>query len=210
VEGWAFLLAALLWNHNFHYHDLLLSAAPLPCRAALDIGCGDGTLIGKLARRAERVIGIDTSAEMIERASSELKANRAVSGDVATLIYGDFLAHPFADEHFDFITCVATIHHMDFGAALERMKSLLQPGGRIAILGLARASGPRDFLYNAAGLITTRTLRLSRNYFDPGAPIASPLMTYSDVERTVAQLLPGATFRRLVLFRYLLTWTAPA
>jgi len=26
------------WNHNFHYHDLVLAAAPTPCRAALDVG----------------------------------------------------------------------------------------------------------------------------------------------------------------------------
>ncbi|HEX4793768.1 MAG TPA: class I SAM-dependent methyltransferase [Humisphaera sp.] len=202
-------MAAPLWNHNFHYHDLLLSMAPSPCRAALDIGCGDGALVGKLTRRAERVIGIDTSAEMIERASTDLKARRTCDDAETSFIHGDFLTHPFANERFDFITCVATIHHMDFRAAVERMKSLLQPSGTIAILGLARTSGTRDFLYDAAGFLTTRMMRLRRDYFDPGAPIADPMMTFIDVERAASELLPGATFRRLVLFRYLLVWRSP-
>jgi hypothetical protein len=30
------------WNHNNHYHDLLLKAVPYGCQRALDVGCGLG------------------------------------------------------------------------------------------------------------------------------------------------------------------------
>ena len=158
----------------------------------------------------EKVIGIDTSQDMIQRASNDLKLGSAPHDTDTTLIHGDFLTHGFADQRFDFITCVATIHHMDFRAALERMKSLLEPKGTIAILGLARANRPHDLMFSAAGFVATRMLRLRRDCFDPGAPIAGPQMSYIDVERAAAETLPGATFRRLVLFRYLVAWTKPA
>ncbi|CAM5436502.1 hypothetical protein [Streptomyces canus] len=29
------------WNHNVHYHRLVLDAVPDDCREALDVGCGD-------------------------------------------------------------------------------------------------------------------------------------------------------------------------
>lgn len=56
------------WNHNVHYHDLLLRSVPARCRAALDVGCGDGTFARELASRASKVTGVDLSESMIERA----------------------------------------------------------------------------------------------------------------------------------------------
>jgi hypothetical protein len=56
----------------------------------------------------------------------------------------------------------------------------------------------------------SRLLRLRHGLRDPGAPLAEPTMTYADVERVAAGMLPGVSFRRLLLFRYHLTWTKPA
>jgi ubiquinone/menaquinone biosynthesis C-methylase UbiE len=191
------------WNHNLHYHDLVLSTMPSPCHAALDVGCGDGTFVRRLIERAGSVVGIDTSAPMIEQARRDAPAARV------TLINDDFLAHDFAGLRFDFVTCIAAAHHMDYRAALERMKALLQPGGRVAILGLARASTLTDVAFSAAGMVTSRLHRLLQASYDPRAPVAVPELTYAGVQRIASAVLPGAAFRRLVLFRYLLTWTSP-
>ncbi|MFC0042034.1 class I SAM-dependent methyltransferase [Actinomadura rayongensis] len=56
------------WNHNVHYHPLVLGFVPDGCGRALDVGCGDGTLIRKLAARARHVTGVDRSPEMIAAA----------------------------------------------------------------------------------------------------------------------------------------------
>jgi hypothetical protein len=32
------------WNHNVHYHDVVLNSIPPSCTRALDIGCGRGDL----------------------------------------------------------------------------------------------------------------------------------------------------------------------
>jgi 16S rRNA A1518/A1519 N6-dimethyltransferase RsmA/KsgA/DIM1 with predicted DNA glycosylase/AP lyase activity len=32
------------WNHNLHYHRVIVNIIPANCRRALDIGCGQGAL----------------------------------------------------------------------------------------------------------------------------------------------------------------------
>lgn len=56
------------WNHNVHYHRLVLEAVPDGCARALDVGCGDGLLVRKLARRIGEVTGADRSAAMLRLA----------------------------------------------------------------------------------------------------------------------------------------------
>jgi SAM-dependent methyltransferase len=190
------------WNHNFHYHDLVLAALPAPCRSALDVGCGDGTLLGKLSARADHVTGIDTSplvADLVRAAAP-----------TAEWIAGDILAHDFGAQRFEFVACVATLHHVDFAAGLGRMAALLAPGGRLVVVGLANSATARDVAYDAMGLAQSRLERARHRFHRADVPQAMAHMTYGEVERAAAALLPGATFRRLVLFRYLLTWTKPA
>lgn len=61
------------WNHNTHYHRLVLDAMPDPCEAALDVGCGEGLLARRLATRARRV----HRGEGIQRAGSGRRASLA-------------------------------------------------------------------------------------------------------------------------------------
>jgi 16S rRNA A1518/A1519 N6-dimethyltransferase RsmA/KsgA/DIM1 with predicted DNA glycosylase/AP lyase activity len=48
-----------LWNHNIHYHDILLAAIPPGARLALDVGWGEGIMTPKLQTRIEHVTAID-------------------------------------------------------------------------------------------------------------------------------------------------------
>ncbi|HZE31709.1 MAG TPA: class I SAM-dependent methyltransferase, partial [Actinoallomurus sp.] len=74
------------WNHNVHYHPLLLGAVPRPCRKALDIGCGDGLLVRRLARHAGAVTGVDISGEMIR-----LAREQSAGLDNVTFVEADLL-----------------------------------------------------------------------------------------------------------------------
>jgi 2-polyprenyl-3-methyl-5-hydroxy-6-metoxy-1,4-benzoquinol methylase len=47
------------WNHNLHYHRLILDAVPAGARRALDVGCGEGILSRRLRERVPAVTGID-------------------------------------------------------------------------------------------------------------------------------------------------------
>ncbi|MET8245641.1 class I SAM-dependent methyltransferase [Streptomyces sp. NPDC005202] len=94
------------WNHNVHYHPVVLAAVPDGCRTALDVGCGDGLPARKLAARADAVTAVDRSPEMIRL------ARRCVHGNV-TFLEADFLDDPrLPDGGYDFVSAVAVVHHM--------------------------------------------------------------------------------------------------
>jgi SAM-dependent methyltransferase len=126
------------WNHNLHYHHVLLDAVPTGCQRALDVGCGEGTLARQLRRSARQVSAIDVDEASITA------ARREDPGQTIDYQLGDFLSFPFAPGSFDFVTCVAALHHMHAEAALRRMSELLAPRGTLAVLGLARSRFPAD------------------------------------------------------------------
>jgi ubiquinone/menaquinone biosynthesis C-methylase UbiE len=192
------------WNHNVHYQRVILEAVPDPCAAALDVGCGDGLLVRKLAGRCAAVTGIDRDGPILARA-------RAHPGSPANASYveGDFLAHPFGDGTFDFACANTSLHHMDFGAALAKLAGVLRPGGRLAVVGIARHASPADWAFDAAGIPVNRYYRLTRGESDPGAPIREPDMSWAQVRRAASRVLPGARYRRHLLWRYSLRWTKP-
>jgi SAM-dependent methyltransferase len=192
---------------------VILDAVPDACGAAVDVGCGDGLLAGKLAARCAAVTGIDRDARIIEVAKARGRAVpgvREVSGvSEVRFVRGDFLGYPFADASFDFACANTALHHMDFGAALAKMARILRPGGRLAVVGLGRDGSPADWVIGAAGIPANLYYKRTRGEGNPGAPIMEPAMTWSQVRATAARILPGARYRRHLLWRYSLQWTKP-
>ncbi|MGH3129624.1 MAG: class I SAM-dependent methyltransferase, partial [Gaiellaceae bacterium] len=96
----------------------------------LDLGCGTGIAIPRLAERGWTVVGVDVSADMLriadERAGS--LAERLVQADAADL--------PFPDDAFDAVASLWT--HTDFddsGAVFREAGRVLRPGGRLVYVG---------------------------------------------------------------------------
>jgi ubiquinone/menaquinone biosynthesis C-methylase UbiE len=193
------------WNHNVHYQRVILEAVPERCRAAVDVGCGDGLLACKLAARCAAVTGIDRDEKMISVAMERGRAIPSVS-----FVLADFLAYPVEDATFDFACSNTALHHMDFGAALGKMARILRPGGRLAVVGIAANGSPADWVTDVAGIPANLWYKRSRGEGNPGAPILEPDMTWSQVRSAAARVLPGARYRRHLLWRYSLTWVKPA
>ncbi|MDP9866527.1 MULTISPECIES: class I SAM-dependent methyltransferase [Streptosporangium] len=197
------------WNHNVHYHPLVLGAVPEGCGEALDIGCGDGLLARKLAGRARHVTGVDRSPEMIR-----LARERDVPGGEVTFVAADFLDDPrgrFPAGKYDFVSAVAVVHHMDFGAAVTGMARLLAPGGRLVIVGLARNRTASDWLISGAGVPASlvRARRHGGKGHPAGMPMEDPDMSWGQVRDAARRLLPGCRFRRHLLWRYSIVWQRP-
>lgn len=192
------------WNHNTHYHPLILGALPGSCQRALDVGCGEGHLARELHRAVPQVVAIDSDVPVIGR------ARQLDNGTGVEYVEGDFLTYGFQPESFDAIVSVAAVHHMNAPAALSRMRQLLRPGGTLAVVGLAR-SRPRDLPADVAGVVAHRALLASKVYQAVNAPtIWPPPQTYAQMRRIAAQTLPGVRYRRHLLFRYSLVWAKPA
>jgi SAM-dependent methyltransferase len=192
------------WNHNIHYHPLILGAVPPGCQRGLDVGCGEGLLARELRQVVPHVVAIDSDGPVIGRARQQ------DAGFGVEYVTGDFLGYGFAAESFDVIVSVAALHHMDPAAALRRMRELLRPEGILAVVGLAR-SRARDLPADALGVIAHRFLLVGKSYEQVNAPIIwPPPQTYAQVRRIAGEVLPGARYRRHLLWRYSLTWTKPA
>jgi SAM-dependent methyltransferase len=132
-----------------------------------------------------------------------------LAGDRAIrFVEADFLRYPF-DEQFDFIAASASLHHMPLEQALEKMASLLRPSGVLAVLGLFREASLTDY---AAALVAAPVnvfYALSRGLVKSGAPVKPPELSLQEIREITSDLLAGAQLRRLLLWRYLLTWQKP-
>jgi ubiquinone/menaquinone biosynthesis C-methylase UbiE len=190
------------WNHNVHYQPVILNAVPPGCQTALDVGCGDGLLAGRLAERCAKVTAIDRDPGMIAKA-------RAQHPDGITFIEADFLTHRFPAESFDFVCANTSLHHMDFTAALTAMARLLRSGGRLAVVGLAASKSIGDFLPDIPGIPVDLFYRAIYRRGGSGAPIMDPDHSWGEARAAAAAALPGVRYRRHLLWRYSLLWRKP-
>ncbi|HXG02309.1 MAG TPA: methyltransferase domain-containing protein [Candidatus Binatia bacterium] len=120
----------------FRYtQDLALDALdPRPESHVLDVGCGTGSAVLRLASLAPdiRVCGIDISARMIARARGKVPPAIA---DRVEFRRAAADAIPYADHTFDRLLCTNSFHHYpDPDRALGEMLRVLVPGGRLVIL----------------------------------------------------------------------------
>jgi len=160
---------------------------------ALDVACGLGAGTALLAE-AGRVVGVDTSAEAIERTAERC-------GEGVELVQGDALELDFPANRFDVAVSVHTMEHVaDDRRFLERIARWLKPGGRLVLEVPFRTRYPfRDVEeplspdhmreYDAAGL-----LELVREHFTVIATFGVSRGAYLPLERARnAGLIVGVT-----------------
>ncbi len=190
----------MAFSHNDHYHRLLLRQLPPTAGRGLDVGCGTGLFARRLAARGLEVDAVDLSEEVIAAAP-------AIDG--VRFVQGDITAMPLRQGHYDFISCLASLHHVPFGT-VSALREALAPGGVLVVLGCYRESTRSDHLLSAAAILPNAAARLAlsgRPALSPvEAPVARASMTLEEVRGQAADLLPGAQIRRLLLWRYLLAY----
>jgi ubiquinone/menaquinone biosynthesis C-methylase UbiE len=101
----------------------------------LDVGCGGGRTIQKLAAIASegKVYGIDHSATSVAAARG---ANaRWLAEDRVDIQQGSVSDLPFPDGMFDVVTAVETHYYWpDLIADLREIRRVLKPGGRLVVI----------------------------------------------------------------------------
>ena len=198
-------------THNDHYHNFLLQHVPANCQNALDLGCGTGTFARRLAECSQHVLAVDLSPEMIRLARERSAKFSNIDFELADV--RDVL---FQVGSFDCVTSIATLHHLPFEQMLLKMKAAVKPGGVLLLLDLFKPAGLADSLSNLVALPVSMGLRLKHHgrllpqRQEREAWIAHerhdsyPRMT--EVQRLCEQILPGATIRKHLLWRYSIVW----
>lgn len=192
------------WNHNTAFHEELVADARKRGGRVLDIGCGDGLLLQRLAPVAREVVGIDPDEQAVSRAEKRLRETAN-----ASVVHGDFLAMPIPTgaERFDTLTCVAVLHHMPLKEALMQMRELLAPGGKLLVVGLAADKSLLDLAISGALLLPIRLMdRVHGGQQDIKVRIAEPQASLREIRQVARDVLPGAIVRRRFYYRYVLTW----
>src|SRR3954471_1878930 len=184
------------WNHNAHYHEFLLQAVPHRCDRALDVGCGRGAFARRLSGVAARVDALDCHPATLEHARAESASHPNI-----TFIEADFMSWPRVAT-YDVVSMVATLHHLPFEAALAKAGSLVRPGGTLIVLGLDREPFLRAAAHALVACPVSWWHRFTRETTAVGAPIREPGMTLSEIRNRAGQIVPGAVFRRHLLWRY--------
>jgi len=101
----------------------------------LDVGCGGGRTIGKLAARSERarVYGLDHSAESVAMAS---KLNAAlINAGRVEIVEGAVSQLPYASDMFDLVTAVEThFFWPNLDGDVREVQRVVKPGGVFAVI----------------------------------------------------------------------------
>jgi SAM-dependent methyltransferase len=198
------------FNHNDFYHRFLLRQLPPGCERALDVGCGTGAFARRIADRARTVDGVDRDPSVIAEA-------RATAPPNVNFVEADLASHDLGDRRYDFISCLASIHHMPFTETITKLHDALTPGGVLAVIGCYRETTVADYLPNLiaspANLAANTAIRvLARHRPAPqvnAAPVLRAGMSLPEIRRAAHRLLPGAVIRRRLFWRYSLTYLKP-
>jgi SAM-dependent methyltransferase len=197
----------------------------LPVGDALDAACGTGRFSVVLEERGHRVVGVDSSPEMLEVARAKLPTADFRLGELDDL--------PLPDASVDVVVCALALSHVpDLVPVMAEFARVLRPGGHVVIadahhelvlLGsVVRALGPNgepgrvaahrhtpgDFLRAAlpVGLQVRRCEELERSAPDsqPQAPTHPTEMTVGPWDEWPWSLLP------LVPAAAQAAWSTPA
>ncbi|TMR90197.1 class I SAM-dependent methyltransferase [Nonomuraea basaltis] len=191
------------FNHNDHYHRTLLRLVPDGCKTALDVGCGTGRFARRLASRGIEVDAVDPAAEVIEAATAQGGGPRFHHADITRM--------ELPEARYDYISCLASIHHVPFGT-VAALRDALAPGGVLAILGCYPERSAVDYAWSLAAIPINAAARLAvaagprDREGTPMAPVKPPEMSLQDIRREAGVLLPGSTIRRLLFWRYLIVY----
>lgn len=196
------------WSHNDHFHGWILRHLPERRARALDVGCGHGELLARLAGQFESAHGTDLSPEMVQIARRRCRdlPNVTVDGQQLTEMEGPY----------DVVTMVAVLHHLNTDDALRQVRRLLSPGGRFLMVGLTQPTGVVDELWDLAGALSNPIIGLIKHprrsttpVGAPAFPVKDPTDSLTDVRRAFDVVMPGSRLRRREGFRYTASWTKP-
>jgi SAM-dependent methyltransferase len=117
----------------------------------LDVGCGGGRTVQKLAAGATEgtVVGVDYSVGSVE--ASRATNARLIEAGRVEIRHASVSELPFPDAMFDLVTAAETHYYWpDPPRDLREVLRVLKPGGRVVLIAESYRAGKADVAYGLA------------------------------------------------------------
>lgn len=105
--------------------QLLAAARTQPWRAAVELGCGAGSMLSLLEEAASDVVALDGHRTLLEQARTRSRR--------ATLLQGDVTATGLPAARFDLVAAFDVLEHVDPDAFLAEARRLAAPGADLLL-----------------------------------------------------------------------------
>ena len=113
-------------NESLEFSHALHEYRDFKGRTVLDVGCGNGYVLGKYAAEGACVFGVDLTGAGIALCRKRF-ALQSLSGRFTV---GNAESLPFPDEFFDCVCSMGVLHHTPNPcAAVDELFRVLKPGG---------------------------------------------------------------------------------
>jgi ubiquinone/menaquinone biosynthesis C-methylase UbiE len=162
-----------------------------PDDTVLDVACGPGLLVCAFARVARHATGVDLTPAMLEQAR-KLQQEKGLNN--VTWQPGNVYSLPFPQEQFSIVSSRFAFHHLQYTlAALNEMKRVCQPGGRIVVADMsplpekAAALNAAELLRDPSHVRALPTNELRELFQQAG--LATPQVTSYRMEGELEDLL---------------------
>lgn len=104
----------------------------LPDDVILDIGCGGGINVNRMAQKAKKVYGVDYSLESVNLSREVIKD--LIDEGIVEIHEGNVESLPYGDNSFDIVTAFETVYFWpDIEKSFAEVKRVLKPGGTFLI-----------------------------------------------------------------------------
>ena len=111
----------------------------------LDVGCGGGRTIGKLAKMAKSVYGVDYAAGSVAASCAHNK--QLIEAGQVVVRHATVSALPFPDAFFDLVTAIETQYYWpDAENDMREILRVLKPGGQLMIVAESYRGSRNDWL----------------------------------------------------------------
>jgi demethylmenaquinone methyltransferase / 2-methoxy-6-polyprenyl-1,4-benzoquinol methylase len=209
--------AALSFFQDPRWRAAMVGAvAAKPEEQVLDVATGTGLVARSLVERYGcRVVGLDQSKPMLDRARAKISADLRLAERVR-LVEGEAEVLPFADGEFDHLSFTYLLRYVDDPAlTLRELARVVRPGGRLACLEFCLPQGFWFWpwrLYTRVGLPALGRL-VSRQWFDVGRFLGPSIETFYRAYPLGRQLqmweeagISNITMRRMSLGGGIVIW----
>ncbi|MEU4236338.1 class I SAM-dependent methyltransferase [Actinoplanes sp. NPDC026619] len=165
----------------------------LPAGVALDAACGTGRHAAHLAARGHRVIGVDSSPEMLARARERVPAGDFRAGELDRL--------PLPDAHVDVAVCALALAHLsDLRPAFAELARVVRPGGHLIVTDIHHemvllGSEPHHRTAAGAPQIIPSYRHRAADYLDAALPAGLAVRRCAEPRSTPAEVTAGLAER---------------